>query len=81
MHFFLLPIASSFLITSVSGWGGGDAHGRGGDAQGGWGDARASCASPLGTPLRESTTLTFTTMKNLEPGINLKTNIIFNVRE
>ncbi len=24
---------------------------RGGDAQGGRGDARASCASPLGTPL------------------------------
>jgi hypothetical protein len=45
------PTASSFLITSRSGWGGGDAHGRGGDAQGGRGDARASCASPLGTPL------------------------------
>jgi hypothetical protein len=29
----------------------GDAHGRGGDAQGWGGDARASCASPLGTPL------------------------------
>ncbi len=28
--FFLLPTASSFLITSLSGWGGGDAHGRGG---------------------------------------------------
>jgi hypothetical protein len=50
--FFLLPTASSFLITSLSGWGGGDAHGQGeGDAQGGKGDARASCASPLGTPL------------------------------
>jgi hypothetical protein len=35
--FFLLPTASSFLITSLSGWGGGDAHGRGGDAQGGGG--------------------------------------------
>ncbi len=32
------------LITSLSAWGGGD-------AQGGGGDARASCASPLGTPL------------------------------
>jgi hypothetical protein len=27
----------------------------GGDAQGGRGDARASCASPLGTPLLDST--------------------------
>ncbi len=42
--------ASSFLITSLSGWGGGD-------AQGGGGDARASCASPLGTPLGVDTNL------------------------
>jgi hypothetical protein len=51
--FFLLPTASSFLITSLSGWGGGDAHGRGGMHRGGGeGDAScASCASPLGTPL------------------------------
>jgi hypothetical protein len=35
--------------------GGGDAHDQGGDAQGGGrGDARASCASPLGTPLTRS---------------------------
>jgi hypothetical protein len=48
LHFFLLPTASSFFITSLSGWGGWGctAHGRGGR-----GDARASCASPLGTPL------------------------------
>jgi hypothetical protein len=51
--FFLLPTASSFLITSLSGWGGGGMHMAGGDARGGGeGDARASCASPLGTPLK-----------------------------
>ncbi len=52
--FFLLPTASSFLITSFSGWGGGGVcimYMAGGDAQGGRGDARASCSSPLGTPL------------------------------
>jgi hypothetical protein len=27
----------------------------------------------------ESTILTFTTMKNLEPGVNLKSNIIYNI--
>ena len=35
--FFLLPTVSSFLITSLSGWGGGDAHGRGGMHRGGTG--------------------------------------------
>ncbi len=47
MHFFLVAhcTASSFLITSLSGWRGGGMH------RGGRGDARASCASPLGTPL------------------------------
>ncbi len=35
--FFLLPTASSFLITSLSGWGGGDAHGQGGGCTGGEG--------------------------------------------
>jgi hypothetical protein len=48
-----LPTASSFLITSLSGWGGGGMHMAGGGCTGGGGrrDARASCASPLGTPL------------------------------
>ncbi len=50
--FFLLPTASSFLITSLSFWrGGGCTWPRGGMHRGGRGDARASCASPLGTPL------------------------------
>ncbi len=49
--FFLLPTASSFLISSLSGWGGGMHMAGGGMHRGGRGDARASCASPLGTPL------------------------------
>jgi hypothetical protein len=51
--FFLLPTASSFLINSLSGWGGGGCTWPGGCTGGGGeeGDARASCASPLGTPL------------------------------
>jgi hypothetical protein len=40
------PIASYFLITSLSDWGGGGMHMAGGE-----GDAGAFCASPLGKPL------------------------------
>ncbi len=71
--FFLLPTASSFLITSLSGWGGGgDAHGRGGCTGGGRGDARVSCASPLGTPLcvRYGIVLMYTRMVTFAGGSN-----------
>ncbi len=46
--FFLLPTASSFLITSLSGWGGGDAHGQGGDAHGGEGGCTCILCIPPG---------------------------------
>jgi hypothetical protein len=50
--FLLLPTASSFLITSLSGWGGGGCKWPGGGGcREGEGDAHASCASPLGMPL------------------------------
>ncbi len=39
--FFLLPTASSFLVTSLSGWGGGDAQDRGGEG---------GCTCILGIP-------------------------------
>ncbi len=48
MHIFGWPTPP--LITSLSGWGGG-MHREGGMHRGRGGDARASCASPLGTPL------------------------------
>jgi hypothetical protein len=46
------PIASYFLITSLSDWGGGGCTWPGGMHRGwGEGDAGAFCASPLGKPL------------------------------
>jgi hypothetical protein len=45
--FFLLPTASSFLITSLS-HAHGDAHGRGGDAQGGEGGCTCILCFPPG---------------------------------
>jgi hypothetical protein len=53
LHFFLVAHCLIFSHNPpFSGWGGGGMHMAGGGmhmAEGG--DARASCASPLGTPL------------------------------
>ncbi len=46
--FFLVAHCLIFLITSLSGWGGGDAHGRGGDAQGGEGGCTCILCIPPG---------------------------------
>ncbi len=50
MHFFL--VAHCLIFSHNQPAGGGGVHMAGGGMhRGGWGDARASCASPLGTPL------------------------------